>query len=96
MIEHADRAPAPLRLWQVASEPTNKHDLLLVRFSGVVVRDNISTAPEDIVRVDLSVSAVAFERATEYHAPSWTVLKPSKGRTGHLEKACPSMSSVRL
>jgi hypothetical protein len=55
----------------VASESINKHDLLLVRFSGVVVRDNVSTARDDIVRVDLSVSAVAFERATEYHAPSW-------------------------
>jgi len=55
----------------VASGSTNEHDLLHVRFSGVVVRDNVSTALEDIVRVDLSVSAVAFERATEYHAPSW-------------------------
>jgi hypothetical protein len=55
----------------VASESINKRDLLLVRFSGVVVRDNVSTAPDDIGRVDLSFSAVAFEKATEYHASSW-------------------------
>jgi dTDP-4-dehydrorhamnose reductase len=57
-------------VWQVASEPINKHDLL-VRFSEVLGRDDVRIVPDDGVRIDRSLSPVAFEKATGYSAPGW-------------------------
>lgn len=65
-------------VWQVASEPINKHDLL-VRFSGVLGRDDVSIVPDDSVRIDRSLSAVAFEEATGYHAPGWNEMLEELG-----------------
>lgn len=66
LVEH----PRLSGVWQVASEPINKYDLL-VRFSEVLGRDGIDIVPEDTVRIDRSLSSVAFEEATGYHAPDW-------------------------
>jgi dTDP-4-dehydrorhamnose reductase len=57
-------------VWQVASEPINKYDLL-VRFSEVLGRDDVRIVPDDGVRIDRSLSPVAFEKATGYSAPGW-------------------------
>jgi dTDP-4-dehydrorhamnose reductase len=57
-------------VWQVASEPISKHDLL-VKFSEVLGRQDVRVKPDDSVRVDRSLSGVAFEEATGYHAPGW-------------------------
>jgi dTDP-4-dehydrorhamnose reductase len=65
-------------VWQVASEPINKHDLL-VRFSEVLGRDDVSIVPDDSVRIDRSLSAVAFEEATGYHAPGWNEMLEELG-----------------
>jgi dTDP-4-dehydrorhamnose reductase len=66
LVEHQDLSG----VWQVASEPINKHDLL-THFSEVLGRDDISIVPDDSVNVDRSLSAVAFEEVTGYHAPRW-------------------------
>lgn len=65
-------------VWQVASEPISKHDLL-VRFSEALGRDDVSIVADDGVRVDRSLSAVAFEEATGYHAPSWSEMLEELG-----------------
>ena len=57
-------------VWQVASEPISKYDLL-VRFSEVLGRDDVSIVPDDTVRIDRSLLPVAFEKATGYSTPGW-------------------------
>ena len=74
LIEHR----ALSGVWQVASEPINKHDLL-VRFSEILGRDDISIVPDDAVRIDRSLSPVAFEEATGYHAPGWNEMLEELG-----------------
>jgi dTDP-4-dehydrorhamnose reductase len=66
LVQHPDLS----EVWQVASEPINKYDLL-TRFSRVLGRDDVSVVPDDSVRIDRSLSAVAFEKATGYHARGW-------------------------
>ncbi|MBV9453471.1 MAG: SDR family oxidoreductase [Rubrobacter sp.] len=67
LVEH----PHLSGMWQVASVPTNKYDLL-VRFSEVLGRDDVRIVPDDTVRIDRSLLPVAFEEATGYSAPGWT------------------------
>ena len=57
-------------VWQVAADPISKHDLL-VRFLEVLGREDLSVRPDDSVRIDRSLSRVAFEETTGYHAPGW-------------------------
>ena len=57
-------------VWQVASEPISKYDLL-VQFSEVLGRDDVSIVPDDTVRIDRSLLPVAFEKATGYSTPGW-------------------------
>ncbi len=66
LVEH----PNLSGVWQVASEPINKHDLL-VKFSKVLGRQDVSVKPDDSVQIDRSLSGVAFEKATDYHSPGW-------------------------
>ena len=65
-------------VWQVASEPINKHELL-VRFSGVLGRDDVSIVPDDAVRIDRSLVPVAFKKATGYSAPGWNEMLEELG-----------------
>lgn len=65
-------------VWQVASEPIDKYDLL-TRFSKVLGREDISIVPDDSVWIDRSLSAVAFEHATGYHAPGWNEMLEELG-----------------
>ena len=66
LTEHPDL----LGVWQVASEPINKYDLL-VRFSEILGREDVKISPDDAVKIDRSLSGVAFEGATVYSAPGW-------------------------
>lgn len=65
-------------VWQVASEPINKYDLL-VRFSEVLGRDDVRIVPDDTVRIDRSLLPVAFEKATGYSAPGWNEMLKELG-----------------
>ena len=66
LVEHPDLSG----VWQVASEPINKHDLL-VRFAEILGREDVRILPDDSVEIDRSLSGLAFEEATGYHAPVW-------------------------
>lgn len=57
-------------VWQVASAPINKYDLLM-RFAEVLGREDIRIVPDESVKIDRSLSGLAFEKATGYHAPRW-------------------------
>ena len=66
LIEHRDLSG----VWQVASAPINKYDLL-VRFSEVLGRRDIEIIPDDVVKIDRSLVPIACEKATGYSAPGW-------------------------
>ena len=74
LVEH----PHLSGVWQVASEPINKYDLL-VRFSEVLGRDDVHIVPDDTVSIDRSLLPVAFERATGYSAPGWNEMLKELG-----------------
>jgi dTDP-4-dehydrorhamnose reductase len=57
-------------LWQVASEPITKHDLL-VDLAKKLGRSDIEIVPDDEFFCDRSLEAGAFFRATGYRAPAW-------------------------
>lgn len=65
LVEH----PSISGVWQVASEPISKYDLLQ-RLAGILEKD-IRIVPDDSVAIDRSLSAVAFQEATGYYAPGW-------------------------
>lgn len=64
------RFPELSGVWQVASRPINKYDLLL-RLAEVLGREDIRMVPDGSVKIDRSLSGLAFEKATGYHAPAW-------------------------
>jgi dTDP-4-dehydrorhamnose reductase len=66
LVEHPDLHG----VWQVASEKINKHDLL-VRFSEILGRDDVTIVPDASVKIDRSLVGDAFRGATGYSAPSW-------------------------
>ena len=66
LVQHPDLSG----VWQVASEPVSKYDLLL-RLAEFLGRTDVRITPDDSVRIDRSLSAAAFERATGYVAPGW-------------------------
>lgn len=65
LVEH----PGISGVWQVASEPISKYELLQ-RLAGILGKD-IRIVPDDSVAIDRSLSAVAFQEATGYYAPGW-------------------------
>ena len=73
-----DEHPDLSGVWQVASEPINKYDLL-VRFSEILGCEDVRISPDDAVRIDRSLSGVAFERATGYSAPGWNEMLQELG-----------------
>ncbi len=74
LVEH----PHLSGVWQVASEPISKYDLL-VRFSEVLGRNDVSIVPDDTVRIDRSLLPVAFEKATGYSTPGWNEMLKELG-----------------
>lgn len=65
-------------VWQVASEPINKHDLL-TRLKEILARDDISIVADGRVEIDRSLSGTAFEESTGYHAPTWDAMLQELG-----------------
>jgi dTDP-4-dehydrorhamnose reductase len=57
-------------LWQIASEPISKYELLC-KLSAVLGRSNLSIEPDDSLRCDRTLSGKAFTQQTGYLAPSW-------------------------
>lgn len=57
-------------LWQVASEPIDKYNLL-TRLSARLGRDDIDIRPDDSFACDRSLVADRFNAATGYQAPGW-------------------------
>ena len=74
LVEHPDLSG----VWQVAAEPINKYDLL-VRLAEVLGREDIHIVPDESVKIDRSLSGLAFERATGYHAPGWNEMLQELG-----------------
>ena len=60
-------------IWNVASEPINKYDLL-VQLSERIGRKDIEIEPYDSFVCDRSLNGAAFRRQTGYIAPSWTAM----------------------
>ena len=58
-------------IWNVASEPINKYDLL-VQLSERLGRKDISIEPYDDFVCDRSLNGAAFHKQTGYIAPSWS------------------------
>ena len=57
-------------VWQVASQPINKYDLL-VEFSRKLGRTDVEIVPDDEFVCDRSLRGERFEAATGYRAPTW-------------------------
>ena len=57
-------------LWQVASEPIDKYNLL-TGLSARLGRDDIDIRPDDAFVCDRSLVGDRFTAATGYHAPGW-------------------------
>ena len=57
-------------LYQVASKPINKYDLL-VRLRDALGWKDIVISPDDDFRCDRSLAGGCFEAATGWHAPAW-------------------------
>ncbi len=74
LTEHPDLSG----VWQVASEPINKYDLF-VRFSEILGRKDVRISLDDVVKIDRSLSGVAFEGATGYSAPGWSEMLQELG-----------------
>ena len=66
LTQHPDLAG----LWQVASRPISKYDLLM-GLSERLGRDDIDMRPDDSFVCDRSLVADRFTAATGYHAPAW-------------------------
>jgi dTDP-4-dehydrorhamnose reductase len=74
LVEHPDLSG----VWQVASEPINKYELL-VRFAEVLGRNDISIVPDEAVKIDRSLIPVEFENATGYSVPGWNEMLEELG-----------------
>ena len=64
------RHPDLSGLWQVASQPIDKYNLLS-GLSTRLGRDDIDIRPDDSFACDRSLVADRFTGATGYHAPGW-------------------------
>jgi len=65
--------PALNGVWNVASEPINKYDLL-VQLSGRMGRTDIEIKPDDSFVCNRSLNGAAFQRQTGYIVPSWGMM----------------------
>jgi dTDP-4-dehydrorhamnose reductase len=57
-------------VWQVASEPINKFELLRI-LNGLLARRDVAIEPDDSFACDRSLNGTAFTRETGYRPPSW-------------------------
>ena len=78
LVEHPDLSG----VWQVASEPISKYDLLR-RFAEVLGREGVRIVPNDAVEIDRSLSALEFQGTTGYHPPGWEQMLAELGSEVH-------------
>jgi dTDP-4-dehydrorhamnose reductase len=69
LLDHPDLSG----VWQVASAPINKFDLL-VKLAGILGRQDVEIEPDDEFVCDRSLLADAFETRTGYQPPSWDTM----------------------
>lgn len=67
--DHVIPNPALSGLWQVASQPINKYELL--KLVADIYGKQIEIVPDDSVVIDRSLDGSRFAAATGYTAPSW-------------------------
>ena len=71
VIEHVLTAEPDLHgVWQVASEPINKYELLC-RLSAVLGRRDVSIVPDETFHCDRSLDGSDFARRTGYRVSDW-------------------------
>ena len=71
IVEHVlEREPDLHGLWQVASEPISKYDLLC-RLSVLLDRSDVTIFPDDQFHCDRSLDGAAFAERTGYRVPDW-------------------------
>ncbi len=71
VIEHVLLQERDLHgVWQVASEPISKHDLLC-RLSALLGRRNVTIIPDNAFHCDRSLVGSDFEKRTGHFIPSW-------------------------
>lgn len=68
-----ERHPDLAGVWQVASDPISKYDLLTT-LSARLGRTDVEIAPDDDFVCDRSLCGEAFAARTGYHAPSWDAM----------------------
>lgn len=74
VVEHTLTAHPDLTgRWHVASEPINKHDLLL-RLTELLNRTDIQFTPDHQFACDRSLNGQAFALRTDYSIPSWDLM----------------------
>lgn len=66
MLNHPDMTG----VWHVASEPISKYELLL-KLAEYLGRSDITILPETTFKCDRSLDGKRFEKAANYHAPTW-------------------------
>jgi dTDP-4-dehydrorhamnose reductase len=71
VIEHIlTREPDLHGVWQVASEPINKHELLC-RLSAILGRRDVTITPDPAFHCDRSLDGSDFAKRTGYRVPDW-------------------------
>ena len=71
VIEHVlTEEPGLHGVWQVASEPINKYELLC-RLSAVLSRRDVSIVPDETFHCDRSLDGSDFTRRTGYEVSDW-------------------------
>lgn len=74
VMEHVLEHHADLHgVWQVASAPISKYDLL-VRLAGRLGRTDVTIEPDDAFTCDRSLAGEAFAARTGYQVPDWDVM----------------------
>lgn len=73
-----ERFPNLYGLYQVASDPISKHDLLCLMRDAYGI--DVRIEPDDSVRIDRSLDSTRFRQAVEYAPPSWHKLVDTMAR----------------
>lgn len=74
VIEHVCTSERNLHgVWQVASDPINKFDLLTI-LSEKLNRNDTTILRDDSFHCDRSLIGTAFETAAGYHVPDWDTM----------------------
>jgi dTDP-4-dehydrorhamnose reductase len=69
LLEHSDLHG----VWQVASRPINKYELLCT-LAGLLGRRDVTIEPDEGFACDRTLAGEAFEQRTGYQAPGWDAM----------------------